>query len=753
MRISSVVMNPVSPSILYAGTYSGAGVYRSTDSGDHWTPVSAGLTDQNVRSLAIDPVTPTTLYAGAWGGGVFRYDAASYTLMTAASPTAGGSIGRSPDATSYASGTVVTLTASANLGYHFVNWSGDLTGTTNPTTITMTGNKSVTAVFAPTSSSYSLSLLPSWNVIGVPFPTPASSLTTCDLVLSWDGSLWQMATTLTPGTGYLVRNTGGATTVTLTGTPLSSPQTQPATGTWQIIGNPYPTPASFTCTSTVPYLLTWDGSLWQMASPTNLPPGLGFLLQASSPGTITLTSNAAPPSYALTVTPSPLAGGSVGRSPDAASYASGTVVTLTAAAATGYHFVNWSGDLTGTTNPTTITMSTNRSVTAVFQADAIMYALTTTASPSAGGTIGRSPDAASYASGAVVTLTANANPGYHFVNWSGDLTGTTNPTTITMSTNRSVTAVFEANPLPDLTVDTLYFDPAQPTAGGSVTFNFTIRNQGLAPVAADYSVYIYVDGVPVGTGATDTDRLASGASQGWHWNTTWSSDTASHTFMVVLDPTHVVAESNESNNSASLSASAVIGVPETLEPGQETTVPMLTPTFFWSAVPGAARYTFWLGSGWSGSGETEVYSSVVTGLSLTLPQALVSGAQYTWNVSAGDASSWGDWGEDQHFTVQVPAGLTVTTLLTPIPYATNVSLTPTFTWTAVPGATRYSFWLGTGTSGSGDTEILGVAVTGTSYTVPAGTLEAGGVYTWNVAVGTATTWGGWTMDRYFMVAP
>jgi hypothetical protein len=137
--------------------------------------------------------------------------------------------------------------------------------------------------------SYTLSLLPSWNVISVPFPIPIGLLPTCDLFLAWDGSLWQSVATLLPGTGYLVRNTGGATTVTLTGTPSPSPETYPATGTWQIIGNPYTTPASFACTSTIPYLLSWDGSLWQSAPPTNLPPGLGFLLQASSPGTITLT--------------------------------------------------------------------------------------------------------------------------------------------------------------------------------------------------------------------------------------------------------------------------------------------------------------------------------------------------------------------------------------------------------------------------------------------------------------------------------
>jgi len=204
----------------------------------------------------------------------------------------------------------------------------------------------------------------------------------------------------------------------------------------------------------------------------------------------------------------------------------------------------------------------------------------------------------------------------------------------------------------------------------------------------------------------------------------------------------------------SVKAAGTLGVPEALEPDQEVTVPTLTPTFYWRAVTGATRYTLWLGKSWSGSQDTEVFSKAVTGTSFTLPaQVLVDGEKYTWNISAGDASDWGDWGEDQHFMVEVPSGLPVPALLTPQPYATGVSRTATFTWTSVPGSTRYTFWLGKGTSGSQDSEILNVVVTGTSYTVPAGTLEAGAAYTWNVLAGTATGWGGWTMDRYFKTAP
>jgi hypothetical protein len=73
------------------------------------------------------------------------------------------------------------------------------------------------------------------------------------------------------------------------------------------------------------------------------------------------------------------------------------------------------------------------------------YTLSTTAFPSVGGSIARSPDASSYAPGTVVTLTANANPGYHLAYWGAELTGTTNPTTITMDGDKTVTAAFEAD--------------------------------------------------------------------------------------------------------------------------------------------------------------------------------------------------------------------------------------------------------------------------------------------------------------------
>jgi hypothetical protein len=63
-----------------------------------------------------------------------------------------GSITREPDALYYDTGTVVTLTAipDATAGAIFTGWSGNVTGTANPATITIDSAKSVTASFKST---------------------------------------------------------------------------------------------------------------------------------------------------------------------------------------------------------------------------------------------------------------------------------------------------------------------------------------------------------------------------------------------------------------------------------------------------------------------------------------------------------------------------------------------------------------------------------------------------------------------------
>jgi uncharacterized repeat protein (TIGR02543 family) len=67
-------------------------------------------------------------------------------LTIAAGP--GGTTNPVPGTYTYDEGTSVSITATANSGSLFGGWSGDASGTTNPVTITMNGNKTVTANFA-----------------------------------------------------------------------------------------------------------------------------------------------------------------------------------------------------------------------------------------------------------------------------------------------------------------------------------------------------------------------------------------------------------------------------------------------------------------------------------------------------------------------------------------------------------------------------------------------------------------------------
>jgi len=78
----------------------------------------------------------------------FEVKKSKFTLTTSVQPTGGGSISLSPSGGTYDSGTVVTLTASPASGYNFLNWiDGNGIWTWTSLTVTMTGNKSVTANF------------------------------------------------------------------------------------------------------------------------------------------------------------------------------------------------------------------------------------------------------------------------------------------------------------------------------------------------------------------------------------------------------------------------------------------------------------------------------------------------------------------------------------------------------------------------------------------------------------------------------
>jgi pectate lyase len=197
---------------------------------ERWDIAASGMTGAS-STRAVASAGATTMAQAHSGANRLAHSLAALAPSGATNPgpftlttsvNGSGSITRNPNATTYAAGTVVTLTANAGAGFVFTGWSGDLSGSTNPSTITMSANRSVTANFAP------------------------------------------------------------------------------------------------------------------------VQPG---------PFTLNVTVNGS---------------GSVSRSPNQATYPSGTIVTLTATASSGSQFTGWSGDLAGTANPAAITMNSNKNVVANF---------------------------------------------------------------------------------------------------------------------------------------------------------------------------------------------------------------------------------------------------------------------------------------------------------------------------------------------------------------------------------------------------
>jgi hypothetical protein len=92
----------------------------------------------------------------------------NYTVSTAVSPLSSGTVTLNPNQASYPSGTSVQVTANPGIGYTFANFSGNLTGSTNPQTLVVNGNESVTANFTPTPCTLTI------NIVGSGTVTPAS---------------------------------------------------------------------------------------------------------------------------------------------------------------------------------------------------------------------------------------------------------------------------------------------------------------------------------------------------------------------------------------------------------------------------------------------------------------------------------------------------------------------------------------------------------------------------------------------------
>ena len=215
--------------------------------------------------------------------------------------------------------------------------------------------------------------------------------------------------------------------------------------------------------------------------------------------TINITSGGST-QYNVTVSANPAVGGTV---TGGGTYNQGQSCTVTATANSGYTFTNWTenGAVVSTQANYTFTVNANRNLVANFQAQTQNYTITVSASPRDGGTV---TGGGTYQQGQSCTVSATANTGYTFTNWTenGNVVSTNANYTFTVTGNRTLVANFTAQ---QFTITAT----ANPTNGGTVTGGGTFNyGQSCTLTATPASGYTFLrwtkNGTQVSTSASYT---------------------------------------------------------------------------------------------------------------------------------------------------------------------------------------------------------------------------------------------------------
>ena len=377
----------------------------------------------------------------------------SYTLTANSS---NNSMGTVSGGGSYDHGDTATLTATATTGHHFVQWQDG--NTDNPRTVTVTGNATYTATFAP--NSYTLTVNANDNTMGSvsgggsydynATATLTATATTGHHFVQWqDGNTQNPRTvTVTANATYTATFEANAPTVTYYSVSVNSLDnamgTVSSTHSGSVEEN---TLVTVTATpATGHHFVQWQYGAGQ----TSTANPYTFTLT----GDITLNALFAADTYTITATSSSNTMGSVSGGGE---YTYGATATLYATPNSGYHFVQWQDG--NTDNPRTVTVTANATYTATFEANApgvTYYNVTVIADGSDMGTVS-STHSGSVAEGTQITVTASPAAGYLFAYWmdeTGSQLSAANPYTFTLIRNITVVAAFRPMPAPQCDVPT-----------------------------------------------------------------------------------------------------------------------------------------------------------------------------------------------------------------------------------------------------------------------------------------------------------
>jgi predicted glutamine amidotransferase len=352
-----------------------------------------------------------------------------------------GSVIVNPADSSYAKGTVVTLTASPSSGWMFSGWSGDISGNTNPITITMDGAKTVIASFTEM-------LLVDSEFNDSP---NSDSLRTNAAGQDWYESRGDVPTLLFLDESNIGENTGKKAGFIASST-----------------GNAYLS-QEFSSAQTGVFSVQWDIYVDSILDISDNPDRAGWMMIGDDSG----GTNG--PNYPGTERFVVMAfykdGGGTTGTMDLVARERGASWTAFTTIVSGLYLKQWytikvvcnldtdmydiyvDGEYKATvtsynakTSVTHISFAQWNDGAGAFYVDNVFapavdrYKLTVNVIGN--GSVTVNPGESTYAAGTEVTLTAIADPGFVFAGWSGDLIDHINPITITMDSDKVVNATF-----------------------------------------------------------------------------------------------------------------------------------------------------------------------------------------------------------------------------------------------------------------------------------------------------------------------
>ena len=372
-------------------------------------------------------------------------------------------------------GQTCTVTATPNTGYHFVNWTenGSVVSSNASYSFTVNANRNLVANFSQQTQSYTVSVS----------ANPANGGTVTGGGTYNEGQ--SCTVTATPNTNYTFTNWTENGTVVSTNASYSftvnanhtlvanftyvpptytvSVSANPANGGTVTGGGTFTEGQSCTVTATPNTNYTFTN--WtENGTVVSTNASYNFTVNANHTLVANFTYIPPTPTYTVSVSANPTNGGYVSGG---GTFEQGQTCTVSAIASSGYTFNNWTenGTVVSSNASYTFTVTANRNLVANFTLIPMpTYTVSVSANPTNGGYVS---GGGTFEQGETCTVSALANSGYTFNNWTenGAVVSSNASYTFTVTANRNLVANFTIIPTPTYTVNV----SASPANGGAVS--------------------------------------------------------------------------------------------------------------------------------------------------------------------------------------------------------------------------------------------------------------------------------------------